>query len=84
MLTTKLSTKGQVVIPEAVRRQHCWRPGLTFSIEESGDGILLRPERAGNGLRDLVGIAEYTGPKRSLADMEAAIAKGAAESCDCD
>lgn len=84
MLTTTLSTKGQIVIPEAVRRRNCWRPGLRFTIEESAEGVFLRAESTGNTLRDLVGIAQYTGPTRSLADMEAAIAKGAAESSDRD
>ena len=43
METTRLSTKGQVVLPLSLRAAHAWTPGTEFSVEEAGDGILLRP-----------------------------------------
>lgn len=43
METTKLSTKGQIILPKAIRDSRAWRPGMEFAVEESGDGILLRP-----------------------------------------
>jgi AbrB family looped-hinge helix DNA binding protein len=43
METTRLSTKGQIVLPKSLRAARAWRPGTEFTIEEIGDGVLLRP-----------------------------------------
>jgi AbrB family looped-hinge helix DNA binding protein len=43
METTRLSTKGQIVLPKEIRVSRAWSPGTEFTIEETGDGILLRP-----------------------------------------
>lgn len=45
MATTKLSTKGQIVLPKEIRSSHAWGPGTEFTVEETRDGILLRPAR---------------------------------------
>jgi AbrB family looped-hinge helix DNA binding protein len=41
--TTRLSTKGQIILPKNIRDSRAWAPGTEFTVEESGDGILLRP-----------------------------------------
>lgn len=65
---TKLSAKGQVVIPKDVRDRLGWPQGSQLELIETGDGILLRkrPERkkmtveeATAKLRTLV---DYNGP----------------------
>ena len=43
MRTTRLSTKGQIVLPTAIRISRAWGPGTEFTVEETGDGVLLRP-----------------------------------------
>ncbi len=43
MYTTRLSTKGQIILPKGIRVSRAWGPGTEFTIEESGDGIVLRP-----------------------------------------
>ena len=43
METTRLSTKGQIVLPKTIRTSRAWGPGTEFTVEEAGDGILLRP-----------------------------------------
>ena len=43
METTRLSTKGQIILPKAIRDSLDWRPGTEFTIEEKDDGVLLRP-----------------------------------------
>ena len=43
METTRLSTKGQVILPKTIRDSRAWKPGTEFSVEETGEGILLRP-----------------------------------------
>ncbi|MBV1689049.1 AbrB/MazE/SpoVT family DNA-binding domain-containing protein [Novosphingobium sp. G106] len=44
---TKLSAKGQVVIPKDVRDRLGWPQGSQLELVETGDGVLLRkrPER---------------------------------------
>jgi AbrB family looped-hinge helix DNA binding protein len=43
MDTTRLSTKGQIVLPRKIRSSRAWKPGMEFTIEETSAGILLRP-----------------------------------------
>lgn len=43
METTRLSTKGQIILPKTIRTARAWGPGTEFTVEESADGILLRP-----------------------------------------
>ncbi|MFH1123439.1 MAG: AbrB/MazE/SpoVT family DNA-binding domain-containing protein [Pseudomonadota bacterium] len=43
METTRLSEKGQIVIPKRVRESHAWEPGIEFVIEELEDGVKLKP-----------------------------------------
>ena len=42
---TKMSAKGQVVIPKHLRDQLDWVAGTKLEIEESADGVLLRTKR---------------------------------------
>lgn len=80
METTRLSSKGQLVLPKAVREAGDWREGTEFAVERVSEGVLLRPLRAfpPTTLEQVRGSAGYTGPTRSLADLDAAIAKGVA------
>ena len=43
METTRLSTKGQIILPKGIRVSRAWGPGTEFTVEETGNGILLRP-----------------------------------------
>lgn len=81
MEKTRLSNKGQIVIPKAVRAAHGWEAGLEFVIENVGNGILLKPiiPYKTTRIEDVVGCVGYSGPKKSLKDMQAAVAKGARE-----
>ena len=82
MEKTRLSNKGQVVIPKAVRAVHGWEAGLEFIIEHVNDGIKLKPIKPykETKIEDVIGCVGYKGSKKSLKDMDAAIAKGAKES----
>ncbi len=79
--TSKVTSKGQIVIPKDIRRRYGWRPGTRLEIREQGDQIVLRvvsrPEET--SLEDLKGCAHYEGPTKSLEDMEDAIAEAALE-----
>ncbi len=80
-MLTRLSTKGQLIIPKEIRERHGWRPGSEIEVEDRHDAVVLRPARAAPRatLEDLVGCTGYDGPRRSLAEMEEAIARGARE-----
>ena len=43
MERTRLSTKGRIILPKGIRVSRAWIPGTEFIVEETGDGILLRP-----------------------------------------
>ena len=79
MDTTRLSSKGQLVLPKAIRDADNWSEGTEFLVERVAEGVLLRPLRpvSPTRLEDVVGSAGYRGPARSLADMQRAIAQGA-------
>jgi len=79
MLTTKLSSKGQVIIPKEIRSRHHWEPGQELQAIDTNDGILLRsaspfPETT---LKEAASCLSYTGKPKTLEDMEEAIKKGA-------
>ncbi|HEY4941364.1 MAG TPA: AbrB/MazE/SpoVT family DNA-binding domain-containing protein [Rhizomicrobium sp.] len=74
--TTILSTKGQVILPKAVRQQRRWGPGTRLTVEEVADGVLLKPAVAfaPTKVKDVFGSLKYSGRPKSLAEMEAGIA----------
>jgi AbrB family looped-hinge helix DNA binding protein len=79
METTKLSSKGQVVLPRAIRTAKAWRPGQQLAVESTPEGVLLKPLKpfAPAKLEAAIGCAGYKGPRKSIADMDAAIAREA-------
>jgi len=42
---TKLSTKGQVILPKEIRDRRNWQSGMRLIVEETPEGVLLKPER---------------------------------------
>lgn len=54
---TRISEKGQVVVPKATRDRLGWAPGTELDIVESTDAIILRPRRPGGQLTVEQGIA---------------------------
>lgn len=44
-METKISTKGQVVLPRPVREKLGLRPGDALDVKTDGDSIILRPRR---------------------------------------
>ena len=75
MDTTRLSSKGQVIIPKAVRDAHGWEPGTELVVEERPEGVLLRTHRvfAPARLEDVAGCLKYRGQPKSLEDMDRAV-----------
>jgi len=80
METTRLSSKGQVVLPKSIRDAHRLEPGAEFAVEDRPEGILLRPlvrPFAPTRVEDVLGCTGYKGPAKSIEEMEDAIARRA-------
>jgi len=79
MLTTKLSSKGQVIIPKEIRSRHHWEPGQELQAIDTDDGILLRPASPfpETTIKDVASCLYYSGKPKTLEEMDAAIKKGA-------
>ncbi len=77
METTRLSTKGQVVLPKDIRTARAWGPGTEFTVEERGDGILLRPSERfpETGLDQVAGSLRSKRRSKTPAKMRAAIGR---------
>lgn len=77
METTRLSTKGQIILPKKIRASRAWGPGTEFTVEETSEGVLLKP--AGifprTTLDEVVGCLKYKGKAKTLAQMDAAIGR---------
>ena len=75
MQTTRLSSKGQVVLPKSTRQAMDWSPGAMLSVEH-GDGYVIlrkRPEIRPTTIDEVAGCLKYDGPPVTLEDMDRAI-----------
>ncbi len=81
METTKLSSKGQVIIPKPVRVAHHWEPGLELVVLDTNEGVLLRPKAPfqPTSIKDVASCLRYDGKSKSVDDMEKAIEHGVKE-----
>jgi len=75
MATTRLSSKGQVIIPKSIRSSHRWEAGLDLVVIDTGDGILLRPKApfVSTVLADVAGMFKSVVPKQSDAQIKSAL-----------
>ena len=73
--TTTVSTKGQVILPKAIRDRRNWPAGTRLVVEETPDGVLLKaaPVFAPTRPEDVAGMLAYCGPPKTLEEMDAAI-----------
>jgi AbrB family looped-hinge helix DNA binding protein len=77
MTTTKISTKGQVVLPQEIRESRKWRAGTELIVEETTDGVLLRAAKPfpPTKFEDVFGMLQYKGKPKTLEEMDAGIEK---------
>ncbi|MCB9942781.1 MAG: AbrB/MazE/SpoVT family DNA-binding domain-containing protein [Geminicoccaceae bacterium] len=74
-LITTVSTKGQVILPKAIRTHRKWDAGTRLVVEETPDGVLLKraPAFAPTRPEDVFGMLPSAGAPKSLEDMEAGV-----------
>ena len=73
--TTTVSTKGQVILPKAIRQRRKWGPGTRLIVEETPEGVLLKPAPLFPPTRpeDVAGMLAYDGPPKTIEEMDEAI-----------
>ncbi|HLH49060.1 MAG TPA: AbrB/MazE/SpoVT family DNA-binding domain-containing protein [Roseiarcus sp.] len=73
--TTVVSTKGQVILPKAIRDQRHWPPGTRLTVEQTPEGVLLKsaPAIPRTKPEQVFGALARPGPPLTLDDMDAAI-----------
>lgn len=76
MKTTKLSSQGQVTVPQSLREH--WEEGQELIIINMGDGILLKPKKIFSETRldEVAGCLNYPGKVKTIEEMDQAIAQG--------
>lgn len=74
--TTTVSTKGQVILPKAIRDRLKWGEGTRLVVETTDDGVVLRPAPAFAPMApgEAFGMLRYKGKPKTLAEMDAAVA----------
>jgi AbrB family looped-hinge helix DNA binding protein len=75
LMTTTVSTKGQVILPKAVRRRRDWDAGTKLVVEETPEGVLLKraPAFAATRPEEVYGLLPHEGAPKSLEEMEASV-----------
>lgn len=70
--STVVSTKGQVILPKAVRDQNNWGPGTRLVVEQTEAGVLLRraPYFKPTRIEDVMGMLKYDGPSFTVEEMD--------------
>lgn len=74
-LTTTVSTKGQVILPKAIRDQRRWPAGTRLIVKDTPEGVLLTPASPfpPTRMEDVYGMLKYDGPQVSIEDMDKSI-----------
>jgi AbrB family looped-hinge helix DNA binding protein len=80
---TKVSAKGQVVIPKSIREELDWSAGTRLQVEKVGGAVTLRPVESRRGTLTIEEFVarrpKYEGPSLSLEEIDARLEQGMAE-----
>ncbi len=74
-LTTTVSTKGQVILPSSIRQRRDWGPGTRLLVEDTPEGVLLKPAPAFAETRpeDVFASLPYSGKPKTIEEMDAGV-----------
>jgi AbrB family looped-hinge helix DNA binding protein len=78
-ITTVISTKGQVILPKAIRDKRQWAAGMQLIVENTPEGVLLKatPAFTQTTISAVYGSLRHKGTALSLEDMDMAVAREA-------
>jgi AbrB family looped-hinge helix DNA binding protein len=70
--TTVVSTKGQVILPKAIRERRDWEAGTRLIVEDTPDGVLLKqaPVFPVTRSKDVFGMLSHQGAPKTLEEMD--------------
>jgi AbrB family looped-hinge helix DNA binding protein len=71
LAATRLTSKGQVVIPKVIRTALGWRPGARLTVEARAGGVTLRLAEKGAAQRWLEEVAGSLGGGDPITALEA-------------
>lgn len=74
-LITTVSTKGQVILPSAIRKRREWVAGTRLVVEETAEGVLLKrtPVFTETRTEDVFASLPYSGKPKTLEEMDAGV-----------
>jgi AbrB family looped-hinge helix DNA binding protein len=78
---TKLSTKGQMVVPAEVRTALGFEAGDVLDVRIERDEMIVRRKRSAKkgSFFDLIGPCPYKGPPKTIEEMDAGISAAIAK-----
>lgn len=79
--TTKLSSKGQIVIPEEIRKQLGLEPGAQFVVMGEGDVVILKKIAAPDRREFLALARKVRGQARRAGTKRSDVKKAVRASC---
>ncbi|TGP56860.1 AbrB family transcriptional regulator [bacterium M00.F.Ca.ET.230.01.1.1] len=73
--TTTVSTKGQVILPSAIRKRREWSAGTRLEFQETPEGVLLKlaPTFTATQPKDVFGSLPSRGAPKTLEEMDAGV-----------
>ncbi len=76
MKSVALSSKGQFVLPKAIRTRHHWQSGTRLIVIDRGDEVVIKAAEPFEvtSFESATAPSVYQGRLLSLADMDSAIA----------
>ena len=71
MSAVLISTKGQIVLPVAVRKALGLTPGMRVNVKVNGKGAQITPAPAKKtaSLKEIQALLKYDGPNVTVSDM---------------
>lgn len=75
METVKISSKGQFILPKAIRDRHHWETGTEFIIVDRGTELVIRPAKVfpPTALEAADAPSVYAGRPLTLEEMDRAV-----------
>ena len=76
MESVALSSKGQFVLPKAIRDRHHWQTGTRLVVIDRGDEVVIKSAEpfTTTAFESISAPSVYTGRTLSFADMDDAVA----------
>lgn len=82
-MKTRLSSKGQIVLPKVVRDEKGWKTGTELEVVSTPCGVEFRaseddkPRLPRTSVDEVAGMLKWTGPPASIEDLDRAVLKEA-------